>query len=383
MAINIHCRNCATDMRLSVQKCPNCKEPIPARGRTYRVVVRVHGKRTSQLVTNLDLAREIEAKLKKDNIRDEHDITEKIAAPNLNAVWQKFLPWAQEHKKSWKTDFYYYQKHLAPAFGDKTLDTIYPFDIEKLILKMKKGVNQHGNPYSKATIKHQLVLLSRLFSVADTWGLYNGPNPCRKIKKPTLNNMKNEFLSDDELSRLLEVLATWPDRMSAAFIKFAMFTGMRRGELFKLQWADIDMVRQTATLRDPKGNRDVVLPLSGKSIKILQEVPREYNTTFIFYGKNGNQRTNFKGPWLRIRQAAGLPDNFRLHGLRHHWASQLVSNGVPIFTVQKLLGHKDAKTTARYAHLADQALKAAVELSDELFKPKPPKVVNIKEIKNA
>ena len=101
-------------------------------------------------------------------------------------------------------------------------------------------------------------------------------------------------------------------------------------------------------------------------------MPTEYDTEFIFYGKNGNQRTDFRGPWYRIKKAAELPKAFRLHGLRHHFASSLVSAGVDLYTVSKLLTHKDTATTQRYAHLADQTLRDAVNLSDELQNPKTP-----------
>ena len=244
---------------------------------------------------------------------------------------------------------------------------------------MKKDKNQHGKPFAPATIKHQLVLLSRLYSVAEMWGLYNGPNPCKKVKKPKLNNQKTEFLTDDELARLLDVLETWPDGMTIAFVRFAMFTGIRRGEMFKLKWKDVDMVRQTAKLVDPKGKEDQVVPLSNEAIKVLHDIPREYDTPYIFYGKNGQQRADFSGPWGRIRKAVKLPGGFRLHGLRHNFASTLVSNGVPLYTVQKLLCHKDAKTTQRYAHLADQTLRDAVELSDQLFTPKKTKITRLEK----
>ena len=376
MAINIRCSQCKSDMKLTAKKCQKCGAPIPRKGRTYKVIVRQNGRRVSQQVTNLELAKEVEAKLKKENVRNEYDLNEPIAAPTLDSVWTKFLPWAQEHKKSWKTDDYYYRKHLAPFLGNKTLNQISPLDLERLIMKMKKGKNQHGRPFAPATIKHQLVLLSRLYSVAEMWGLYDGANPCKRVKKPTLNNQKTEFLSEDDLSSLLDVLKAWPDKMSVAYIKFAMYTGIRRGEQFKLRWKDIDLNRKTAALVEPKGKKDQVIPLSNEAIKVLQNVPREFDTPYIFYGRSGQKRTDFKGPWLKIREAAGLPDDFRLHGLRHNFASALVSNGVPLYTVQKLLCHKDATTTQRYAHLADQTLRDAVELSDQLFKPKK-KVVKL------
>jgi len=80
--------------------------------------------------------------------------------------------------------------------------------------------------------------------------------------------------------------------------------------------------------------------------------------------------TLVKWPWQRIREDAKLPDNFRFHGLRHHFASTLASNGVDLYTIQKLLTHKDASTTQRYAHLSDQTLRDAVNLSDKLIESK-------------
>ena len=90
----------------------------------------------------------------------------------------------------------------------------------------------------------------------------------------------------------------------------------------------------------------------------------------MFPGKDGQQRTDFKGPWQRIRKAAGLPESFRFHGLRHHFASTLVSAGYDLLVVQKLLTHKDSRTTQRYAHLSPGALKDAALKSGELLQPK-------------
>lgn len=288
----------------------------------------------------------------------------------LNELWSKYLPWAQQNKKTWRDDAYHYQKHLKPEFGEKRLDDITPFHIEAFIIKMKKGVSKRNTPYSAATIKHQLLLLTRLYSLSEKWGDYSGDNPCRKVKKPKLNNQVTEFLSEQEIERLLQVLDSWHNKMTVAFILFMLHTGLRRGELFKLQWKDINFDNKAMTLRDPKGKIDQTLPLSDKAVEILKNVPTEFETSWIFYGKDGQQRKDFKGPWLRVKSAAGLPESFRLHGLRHHYASSLVSNGVDLFTVQKLLCHKDASTTQRYAHLADKALRDAVNLSDALLAPK-------------
>jgi len=378
MAINIRCKKCKADMKLATKKC-KCGATVPRKGKSYRVIVRANGQRICRTVTNLELAREIESKLKIDIVRNEHELIKK-KAPLLSSVWKKYEPWAQEQKpKSARTDFYYYHKHIEPDFSSKRLDQISPFDIEKLMIKMKKSKSSRGTPYAPATIKHQIVLFSRLYSLASRWGMYNGPNPCKNVKKPKLNNQVTEHLSGEELHRLLEILKNWDNRMTASFISFLLFTGLRRGELFKLTWKDIDFDRHTIALRDPKGIKDQILPLSSKAEQILKNIPEEYDTPFIFYGKKGKQRTDFKGPWSRIKKASGLPATFRLHGLRHHFASSLVSAGVNLYTVSKLLTHKDIATTQRYAHLADQTLRDAVNLSDKLQNVSSPKIINLKD----
>ncbi|MDD2390714.1 MAG: tyrosine-type recombinase/integrase [Desulfobacterales bacterium] len=383
MAINIRCRNCKTEMKLSAKKCPKCGSPIPKKGKTYKIIVRYNGRRVTRTATNLELAREIESTLKVQIAKKTFNLEQKKPAPTLNNVWRKYSPWAIENKKSWRTEKYYYQKHLEPLFGDKQLDDISPFDIEKLMLTMKKTKRAGNKSYAAATIKHQVVLLSRLYSLAEKWGLYAGANPCRKVKKPKLNNKKTEFLSDQELSRLMATLETWSNKMTVSIVNFAIRTGLRRGELMKLKWSDVDLVRKTVTLRDPKGQQDQTLPLSLKAVAVLHDVPKDYETEWIFYGKNGGKRTDFKGPWQRIKKAAELPDDFRFHGLRHHFASALVSSGIDLYTVQTLLSHKDASTTQRYAHLSDKALRDAVNISDDLLTPnKQAQVIKLEEKRN-
>ena len=382
MAINIRCQKCKTDMKIGTKKCHKCGTPV-SRNKTYRVIVRVNGKRVTRAVNNLELAKEVESKLKVDIARGELHLQKKAKTITLDKLWGKYLPWIQVNKKTWKNDENYYNKHLKPALGDKQLDAITPFDIEKIVVKMRKGKSKRGTPYAPATIKHQLVILTRLYSVAEKWGLYAGGNPCRKVKKPKLNNQVTEFLTDDELNRLLDVLEQWHNRMSAGFVLFCLHTGLRRGELFNLQWDDVDLTRQTMILKDPKGKVDQILPLSNKAADILVNIPKEFDTKWIFYGRAGRQRTTFQSEWKAIKKAAGLPDHFRLHGLRHHFASSLVSAGTDLYTVQKLLCHKDASMTMRYAHLADQTLRDAVNLSDDLQSHKEKaQVVNLEDKRN-
>lgn len=370
MAIQIYCEACRTANKQDAEKCKKCGATF-GRDKTYRIDVTLKGKRITRMAPNLTLAREIESSTKADLLRGEYDITHHKAKKKpltMAELWEKYLPWAKQNKKSWIDDVRYYRKHLEKRFGTKPLEEISAFDLEKLKGGMKKSVSVRGRPYAAQTIKHVLVIVRRLYNLARKWGLYEGENPASKVQMPRIDNQVTEYLTNEELSRLLAVLDNWPFDDSAAFVKFALFTGFRRGELFRLKWGDIDVERKILTLRAPKGGKTETIPLSHAALSAIEDLPRR--SEYVFPGKNGEQRTDFKGPWLRIRKAAGLPATFRFHGLRHHFASTLVSNGVDLAVVGKLLSHKQAQTTARYSHLLPGALKSAATKSGELLKPK-------------
>jgi integrase len=386
MAIQIFCtgitekgRVCKTSNRLGAERCSNCGT-LFGRDKKYRVCVSIKGKRITRVVDNLTIARETEAAIKGDMVRGEYEINRNVKRiPTLGELWAKYLPWAREHKKTWRNDRYNYDAHLAPRFGKKHLDAISGLDVERLKLELKKSTNKQGKPFSAATIKHQLVLIKRLYNLARRWGLYAGENPVDRVEFPRLDNQRTKFLTDEESDRLMKILDAWPFRESAAFVRLALLTGCRRSELFRLVWDDIDFNQGMITLRGPKGGRTQTIPISPQALEVLRKLER--TSPYVFPGKKGGQRTDFKGPWLKIRKAAGLPDSFRFHDLRHNFASAMISNGVGLEIVQALLCHKSFAMTQRYAHLAPGALKEAAQKSGDLLEPKPVKdhAVNLDE----
>lgn len=379
MAIHIYCTRCYCSIGLTAKQCSKCGT-IFSRDKKYRVCVSVKGKRVTRVVDNLTIARETEAAIKGDMVRGEYEINRAIKqVPTLQAVWAKYLPWAKEHKQSWKCDKGNYETHLAPRFSKKNLDMISSLDVERMKMELKKGLSKRGRPFAPATIKHQLVLLNRLYNLAKKWGMYDGKNPLDQVEMPKLDNHQTEFLKEEQVVRLFQVLEEWPCRDIASFVKLSLFTGLRRGELFKLCWDDVDFERGMLTLREPKGGKTQTIPVNPEALETLKELER--TSQYVFPGRRGKQRTNFSYPWSKIRKAAGLPENFRFHGLRHHFASALVSAGFDLLVVQKLLTHKDAKTTQRYAHLSPDALKRAAMKSGKVIKPKDKedKVVKLSE----
>lgn len=260
--------------------------------------------------------------------------------------------------KSWRTDRYRYEKFLKASFGNKEPKDITPLDTHRLRIQLSKT-------HAPQTVKHVLVLLTRIINFGVKKGLCHGLG--FKVEMPKVNNLKTEDLTPEQMATLLQVLAQEPDIQAANFMKLALLTGMRRGELFKLTWNDIDFERGFIHIRDPKGRKDQKIPLNLEAKELLLNHPRS-DSPFVFPGHNGKQRTRIPNRINAIRKICGLPKDFRpLHGLRHTFASLLASSGqVDLYTLQKLLTHKSPAMTQRYAHLRDEALKRASTLAGTL-----------------
>jgi integrase len=188
-----------------------------------------------------------------------------------------------------------------------------------------------------------------------TWADPDGVNPCRHIK-PFPERTRERFLSADELARLGKALAAWPGSpFASAAIRLLVFTGARLGEVLSLQWAWIDIAKGTARLPDSKtGAKTLHLP--PPALEVLASLPRVPDEAHVLGAKRGT--TFVEEPWRRIRKAAGL-DDVHLHDLRHSFASVAATGGMGLLIIGKMLGHTQAQTTQRYAHLASDPVKEA------------------------
>lgn len=249
-------------------------------------------------------------------------------------------------------------KHLKRKFGNKEPKEIIQRDVDWL----KFSLSRRKKPQ---TVKHVLQLLKRIINFGVNKGLCQGLN--FKIEMPKVHNLKTEDLTKGQLRRLFEAIDKDEDIQVANILRMALFTGMRRGELFKLRWDDIDFERGFIQIRDPKGGPGQEIPLNKAAREVLASHPRS-DSPYIFFGRGGKQRTEMRAPVNRIRKRAKLPEGFRpFHGLRHVYASMLASSGkVDMYTLQKLLTHKSPQMTQRYAHLRDETLKRASDLAGSL-----------------
>jgi len=210
-------------------------------------------------------------------------------------------------------------RYLEKPFGDLEPQEIQPLAIDRL----RVGLLKEKSPQ---TVKHVLALLLRLCR----WGA--DKELCapyaHKITMPRVNNKKIESLTDAQLARLLEVLETFHDRPVADMLRLMLFSGMRRGECFSLQWQDVDFAHGLIRIAAPKSGTPKAIPMNTKAREILSAHPRDGASEYVFPGRDGERRVDIRRPLAEIRKLADLPKSFRpCHGLRHLFASKLVSAG--------------------------------------------------------
>lgn len=290
----------------------------------------------------------------------QREAKEKVNPWTIGRLWEEYEK-SRGKSKSLDTDKYRFDKYLKDSFGNKQPHEIVPLDIDRLVRKDLKDL-------SPQTVKHILSLLTRLAQFGTNLGI--SQHIPFKVNFPKLNNLRTEDLSTDELQNLLKALDKSPDVMTANLMRMALYTGMRRGELFKLCWSDIDFERGFITIRNPKGGRDAKIPLNSLAREVLMHHGRTKGQELVFYRGDKKAFTDISRQAHRIMKAAGITKDFRpLHGLRHHFASALASSGkVDLYVLQRLLTHKSPTMTQRYSHLRDEALRNASDVTSELFK---------------
>jgi integrase len=210
-----------------------------------------------------------------------------------------------------------------------------------------------------------LAFLSALFNWAEKHGFRpDGSNPCRHVEKYR-EGRRERFLSQAELGRLGDALREAEQDKSCspwviAAIRLLTLTGARRNEILTLRWEHVNEDHGCLMLTDSKTGRKVV-SLNAPALAVLQAIPRLERNPYVICGERaGRHLVNLEKPWRRIRAAAKL-DGVRLHDLRHSYASVAAAGGQSLVIVGKMLGHSQPATTARYAHLADDPVRAASE----------------------
>ena len=246
------------------------------------------------------------------------------------------------------------ENHILPALGGMEIAQIGRAQVSAL---------HHSLRGAPTTANKTVAVLSKMFSLAETWELLPpGNNPCRAVR-PYRTRRRERFLTDEEFRRLGRTLkdaeadgSVWPPALTA--IRLLMLTGCRKSEILNLRWDDVDHTTGELRLRDAKTGPRMV-PLTTPALRVLGGIESSPGNPWVFVGQNGTSRPlNLTPYWERIRTRADL-DDVRIHDLRHSYASRALALGEGLSEIGKLLGHSKVSTTARYAHLMRDAEKAA------------------------
>ena len=254
-----------------------------------------------------------------------------------------------------------YHKHIEGRIASQIVEELTTSDVDSLRASMtRKGL-------APQTVKHVLALVRRLIRFGIKRGLCAMPGSLH-FEMPKVDNECTESLTDEQLAAYLKALDDEPDQDAAGLLRLALVTGMRKGALLALRWTDCDFERGIITLQgeSAKSGKTSQIPMTTAARAILEAVERTASQ-YVFPGRDGGQRQDFRRMARRVRDKAGLPKDFRpLHGLRHAYASMLISSGqVDLFALQKLLTHGSPAMTQRYSHLRDEALRKAADVIND------------------
>ena len=309
-----------------------------------------------------------------EEVRKQEALEEKARQRTMKELSDYYLSnHAEVHKRprSIAEDNAMLESVILPRMGPMRASSISRRDVSELHASLK------ATPYRANRV---LALLHKIFSLAtadktNEWSVTQ--NPAAGVPR-FHEERRDRWLSEVELQRLAVALQEYPSCCATEAkvsekqrtflrkqalravnaIRLSMVTGCRKGEALTSRWIDFDLERHiwTKPSHHTKQKRREHVPLSEQAMSLLDSLPREGE--YLFPGRTGTHLTDLKGPWAKVCKMAGLT-GVRIHDLRHSFASHLVSSGVSLPIVGKLLGHTQPQTTSRYAHLADNPLRDA------------------------
>lgn len=275
--------------------------------------------------------------------------------------YKVYMPMAKLNKKSWKDDVSRFKNHIEPTIGNIQLNQITAAMLSDLMLEIKT------EDRANATVNQTRALLSSVFNVAFEREIIE-QSPMSRVKKLVEQNQIERYLSDDELKRLMHVLANHQahdidNQIIVGIVEMLLLTGARKGEVLNLKWSDLDENNHLWKLNENKSGKPRIIQLNTEAQQVIRKMSRKY--LYVFANpKTGLPFNDIRKTFQKILEAAQI-ENFRIHDLRHNFASMAVNNGCDIYVVQHLLGHASPTTTQRYAHLRQDTLRNASEMLAE------------------
>jgi integrase len=305
------------------------------------------------------LAKNIDPAAERNKVRN--DLTFEEFADKL------YMPFAKQHKLTWDDDLNHI-RHMLPTIGKLRLTAITPRDVAQVHVAAKSRT-------SPITANHLLKTLKRMLNLAIKWEMLE-KNPAAHQEKYNEGPLRERYLSKDELPRFLKALDEQDDRLSVSALRLLLFTGCRREEILSLKWENFRKEEGRIYLIKTKNGQSRTVHLNEKAMAALCELkekkelePRTRDSVYVFPSRDGAKKPYIYDLRKTFEKACLLANiqNFRIHDIRHTFASWAVSGGADLYVVQRLLGQLDIKMTQRYAHLCADDLKKATEGVSKMF----------------
>jgi integrase len=333
---------------------------------SFTLDYRIHGRKRRYTIGRwpelpLPAARDEAIELRKRIREGEDPLAERerlrLDSPTMLDLAREYLAsYAAERKRprSAREDRRMFENIIGPKLGRQPVAAITQMDLENLHRSLR------STPYQANRVR---ALLSKALGLAVKWD-WREDNPARGVEKYREEKRHDRWLSREEIRRVLRILRGYSDQQSANALRLLIYTGARKHEALTARWEDFDLAtgRWTKPSHHTKQKRMETLPLSRVALWLLRRMHRAAGAPasgWLFPGRKADaHQEDLKAAWGEIRRLGGL-EGVRIHDLRHTFASHLVSKGQSLVIVGKLLGHTQAATTLRYAHLADSALREA------------------------
>ena len=326
-----------------------------------------------------------DAKLKEQELKTKTE-AELKAAPEktkteltLDEVWGRFYADAVARLKA--PEFYErrYRIYIKNKLGSLPMSEVSTQTMQELIQELAKvkvgeswSAKTKNKTLSYTTRNGVIKTLKRIFVFAQKNDLYSGKNHAENLELFSIDNWVENILNRDDFLRLMHTIKNWKNKMVSHALLFCLFSGKRAGEVFNLTWDRVDFESGNFVflVKSKKKNKKQNYPMNDKLKTIVEMAREDYSgpkTNLVFPTKMGG-RIFYGRSWTRIKKAASINSAFRVHDLRHTFATILASSGkITLRELQYLLGHSTITMTERYAHLFDNAIQKSSKVSGEVI----------------
>lgn len=269
-----------------------------------------------------------------------------------------YIPMMKNRKRSWHMDYTVLKNHVFPYFANKFIHEITALDINNWL----KDLQDKGLAASSCNTVFSILKIVFSLMVQNEY-LESDKNPCKKVQKLKTLPQRERYLSGQEVRNLLAYVNTHSS-LKSNYIKLLLYTGARRNEILRAKWSDVDFEQNILTVPLSKSGKTRYIPLSFEAMEVIKNLASKGQSIWLFPGKTGKTPMSYPHTyWKNILKECNIED-FRLHDLRHSYASFMINSGCTLYEVQKVLGHSDPKMTQRYAHLNAKAVLSAVNRTD-------------------